>query len=64
MRSDGTPKLLLRPPEAAETLAISERTLWTLTKEGILPCVRLGRLVRYDPEDLRRAIAERKGSQR
>jgi len=61
MRNDGLPKLLLRPPEAAEALTISERTLWGLTKAGEIPCVRLGRSVRYDPEDLRNAIAERKG---
>ena len=49
MRSDGLPKLLLRPPEAAEALAISDRTLWGLTKAGEIPCVRFGRSVRYDP---------------
>ncbi len=38
---------LLKPREAADILAISERTLWTLTKEGVIPCVRLGRSVRY-----------------
>lgn len=38
---------LLRPREAADLLAISERTLWALTKQGVIPCVRLGRSVRY-----------------
>ena len=47
---------LLRPREAAEALCISERTLWTLTKLGEIPCVRLGRSVRYDPGDLRDRI--------
>ncbi len=43
---------LLKPKEAAAQLAISERTLYSLTKEGKLPAVRLGRSVRYDIEDL------------
>jgi excisionase family DNA binding protein len=44
---------LLTSPEAARCLAISERLLWSLTKRGELPCVRIGRAVRYDPADLR-----------
>jgi len=41
-------RLLLKPKEAAAALAISERTLWQLTKDGEVPCLRLGRAVRYD----------------
>jgi excisionase family DNA binding protein len=41
-------KLLLTPPEAAEALAVSERTLWAMTyPRGPIPVVRLGRAVRY-----------------
>jgi len=58
------PKLLYRPPEAAEALGISERSLWGLTKARIIPCVRLGRSVRYDIDDLRKALAEMKGEGR
>jgi excisionase family DNA binding protein len=47
------PRLLLTPREAAEALAISERTLWQLTHDQALPCVRIGRSVRYRPEALR-----------
>ena len=41
-----TEKLLLKPPEAAAFLAISERHLWDLTKAGMIPAIRLGRTVR------------------
>jgi excisionase family DNA binding protein len=41
------PRLALRPREAAEALGISARTLWTWTKEGRVPCVRLGGSIRY-----------------
>ena len=34
--------LALRPREAAKALGISPRLLWQLTKEGHVPCVRVG----------------------
>lgn len=44
--------LLYRVDEAARLLSISRSTLRTLTARGIVPCRRIGRLVRYAPEDL------------
>jgi excisionase family DNA binding protein len=50
----GPPRLLMSPREAAATLALSERTLWALTHpRGPIPCLRIGRCVRYDVEALR-----------
>ena len=41
-------RLLLTPRDAAAALAISERTLWSFTApRGPIPCVRIGRAVRY-----------------
>jgi hypothetical protein len=37
----------MRPAVAARALGISPRALWTLTKAGIVPHVRLGRCVVY-----------------
>jgi hypothetical protein len=34
--------LALRPFEAARVLSISPRLLWQLTKDGHIPCVRVG----------------------
>ena len=34
--------LALRPREAAKALGISPRHLWQLTKDGHVPCVRVG----------------------
>ena len=45
--------LLVRPKEDAAMLAMSARMLWTLTNTKAIPCVRFGRAVRYDPDDLR-----------
>jgi excisionase family DNA binding protein len=54
------PKLLWTCHEAAAALSISLRTLWTLTAEGRIPCVRIGRSVRYDPRDIRSWIESQK----
>jgi predicted site-specific integrase-resolvase len=35
--------LALRPRDAARVLSISTRHLWQLTKNGLIPCVYLGR---------------------
>jgi len=55
--SNDAPKLLLTAPEAARALAVSPRTLWTLTQTGEIPAVRIGpRSVRYAVADLEAAI--------
>jgi len=46
------PHQLLKPRDAAKVLAISERTLFTLTKNGELPAVRIGKTVRYAHAEL------------
>jgi len=53
-------RLLLRPQDAANAMAISPRLLWTFTKNGAIPCVRIGRSVRYDPQDLAHWIKQQK----
>jgi hypothetical protein len=40
--TDSTSPLALRPREAAKALNISPRLLWQLTKDGAVPCVRVG----------------------
>jgi excisionase family DNA binding protein len=43
---------LLTSRQAAARLAISERKLWNLSKEGRIPAVKFDRVVRYDVADL------------
>jgi len=50
--SNDSERQLLTAREAAAELTISERTLWTLTKTGEIPSVRIRRSVRYLPADL------------
>jgi excisionase family DNA binding protein len=44
--------ILVDAREAARRLAISPRTLWQLTRDGIVPSVRIGKCVRYRVVDL------------
>lgn len=54
--------LLLSSRDAARLLAVSERTLYTLTQQGRIPCVRIGqRCIRYDRRDLEAFVAACKG---
>lgn len=41
--------MLISATKAAELLGISARHLWTLTKSGDIPCIRVGRRVMYSP---------------
>lgn len=43
---------LLTVRETADHLRISTRTLYSLTAYGDLPAVRIGRSVRYRPQDV------------
>ena len=50
-------RLLLTPPEAARALGICERTLWQLTRDGVIDSVRVGtRSIRYSVTTLEKWI--------
>lgn len=51
---------LLSREEAARYLAISERHLWAITASGDLPCIKVGRSVRYAIDDLNGYIDSRR----
>jgi hypothetical protein len=48
--------LVVDEHQAAAMLGISERKLWEYRNSGELPIVRLGRLVRFSVEDLRKFV--------
>ncbi len=57
MQTTNNDTKLFTAREAAKQLAISEKTLWSITSpRGPLTCVRIGRSVRYSPADLRSYI--------
>ncbi len=52
-REHATVPLAVSRSEAASMLGISERLLWTWTKSGTIPHVRIGTRVLYPVEQLR-----------
>jgi len=50
--------LLINATQAAKTLGISPRSLWTLTQAGTIPHVRLGRRVMCTHNSLHEAAGE------
>lgn len=59
MPLDATPRLALRPREAARSLGIGERLLWSLTNRGEIPHFKLGRATLYSVDALREWMAEK-----
>ncbi|MCC6123340.1 MAG: helix-turn-helix domain-containing protein [Pirellulales bacterium] len=51
-------RLLVGPRDAAKLLSVSERTLWTLTREKKIESRKIGRLVRYSSDELKRFATE------
>jgi excisionase family DNA binding protein len=43
---------LLSADQASKVLLVSTRTLYTLSQRGDLPCIKIGRSVRYHPKDI------------
>lgn len=47
--------------DAAKFLAVCEKTLWSYSApRGPIPCIKVGRSVRYDVDDLRAFMDSRK----
>lgn len=55
---------LLNTADVARILSVSPRTVQLWAKQGILPCFRVGAVVRFDPEDVRRFVEEKKTRRR
>jgi hypothetical protein len=56
-RDSNNRPLLLTAREAAQSLRISERHLWTLTDQGDIRCIRMNASKRYPIDELERYIA-------
>ena len=60
-KTDSPPPLVLTKKQAGDLLQITERSVHTLIRRGLLPAVRFGGTVRIDPADLRAFIVKQKG---
>jgi excisionase family DNA binding protein len=52
---------ILTPSEVAELLRVPESWVYRAAREGRLPCIRLGRYVRFGEHELERWLDERRG---
>ena len=50
------PEELWLARDVAKVTKLSERTVFTLTQDGVIPCIRLGRSVRYRPAAVMEAL--------
>lgn len=50
---------LLRAKEVAEKLSLALPTIYMFAHRGLLPCVKLGRSVRFRPESIERFLDKR-----
>lgn len=60
---DDLPKLI-RPEELSERLGVRKGTIYSWVRRGVIPCVRLEGLVRFDLEEIGGWIKERKKAAR
>ena len=51
---------LLTPDEVAEMLRLARKTVIVMARDGKIPCVRIGRLVRFDPAEIERWLRQQR----
>lgn len=51
---------LLTAQQVAEILRLAPKTVIVMAREARIPSVRFGRIVRFDPQDIRRWIENKK----
>ena len=54
---------ILTVPEVAKRAKVSARTVWRWEKEGVLPSVRVGGLVRFRASDVDALMTPRRGGE-
>ncbi|WP_067931240.1 helix-turn-helix domain-containing protein [Alicyclobacillus kakegawensis] len=49
---------LLTVPQVADMLAVPEHAVYRMAREKLIPVIRIGRLLRFDPEALQKWMAQ------
>jgi excisionase family DNA binding protein len=57
-KPESEPSILITRREAARLMAVTERQLQNLEKQGVFPVVRLGTAVRYRRSDIDAVVAK------
>jgi excisionase family DNA binding protein len=58
------PEALLTPQEVATWLKMSRAWVYKQAEKGLLPFLRVGEAIRFDPEEIREYLTSRKGLKR
>ena len=53
---DEGPPALVRAREIAERIAVHPATIWRWAAAGVVPSIRVGRTVRFDPDAVKAAL--------
>ncbi len=53
-------RILLTPDEVAQMFGIARKTVLVWARQGQIPCVRVGRFVRFDPAEIDRWLDSRR----
>ena len=56
MKKENNHRKLLTPDEVAEMLRIARKTVVVMAREERIPCIRVGRFVRFDRAEIDRWI--------
>ena len=56
--TEATPRLALKPREAARALGVGERLLWSWTNQGLVPHLKMGKRILYPVLELQRWLSE------
>lgn len=59
--SSSTLPVWMTAPEIAERLRLNPKTILRLARAGIVPCLRAGTAVRFDPQQVEAALCQRGG---
>ena len=51
---------LIDVTQLAEMLGVKPKTIYDWSHKGLIPCVKLGRLLRFDPDDIERLVKSKK----
>jgi len=54
-----SPRRLLNSKQMAEATGVSSQTLDSWRKQGIIPCIRIRHVIRFDPDRVLRALQKR-----
>lgn len=60
MADNRKPAPLMTPNEVADLLQLARKTVVRMARDGRIPCVRIGRVLRFDHEEIDRWLRDQR----